>query len=195
MKNILFYGSRPNDEKQSRPKKSEPFIEPSGSESSSGRGREVGVSITNEVTSSAALLGSQGPNEGITTSYGGTSSSRKSNRKQQSRTGSSSKSSNSSELSSVPTSKLKESVSLVNKAPVIQNGVDSKKSTSVISSNSAVNDKPNEDELIAFLNSNDDSGGMNESLILKGEVETQARELKLLTKNHRSLQKGTNSND
>lgn len=185
----MFCGSSPNDEKQSRPKKSEPFIEASGSES--GRGREVGVSITNEVTSSTALLGSQGPNEGSTTSYVGTSSSRKSSKKQQSRTVPSSKSSNSSDRNSVTSSKVKESVSLTNKAPVIQNGVDSKKSTSVISSNSAVTDKPNEDELIAFLNSNDDTGGMNESLILKGEVETQARELKLLTKNHRSLQRGT----
>lgn len=184
---ISFCVSSPNDEKQSRPKKSEPFIEPSGSEP--GRG----VSISNVDASSSALLGSgsQAPNEGVTTSYVGTSSSRKTNKKQPSRTGTSSKASSSGELSSVSSSKVKESVSLANKAPVIQNGVDGKKSTIVNSSNSVVNDKPNEDELIAFLNSSDDTGGMNESLILKGEVETQARELKLLTKNHRSLQKGT----
>lgn len=80
---------------------------------------------------------------------------------------------------------------------VIQNGVDKNKtsnnsstSTSITTANQGA---PSEEDLIAYLNSSasDSNGvGLNESMFLKEEVDSQAKELKLLTKNHRGLQKG-----
>lgn len=158
----------------------EPFIEPSDTP------REPIPNLQTVTETSSLLPTPQVENSSLVSSSSSSNATRvkPSTKKQPRPTSTNAKSYNANNLSAAPTAKVKEKANYV-AASNNQNGIDTK------SANASTQDvAANEEDLIAFLNSSDNSGGINESLILKDEVENQARELKLITKNHRSLQKG-----
>ncbi|ODM98662.1 Golgin-84 [Orchesella cincta] len=164
-------------ENLTKPKKSEPFIEPVDS-SNSRQDSVATVDSLSPVTGSSVNENLKSTNSGVS----GSETRRSNNNKAQSQTKKIASAPKESKTVSSASNSTKPNSS-VNR-PVNQNGVDRKK----VAKSSEEETRTNEDDLIAYLNSSE-STGLNETVILKNEVENQSRELKLLTKNHRSLQK------
>ncbi|CAL8111461.1 unnamed protein product [Orchesella dallaii] len=164
------------NEKRTKLKKLEPFIEPV--DSSNSRPENIAaVDSASPVSGPSVNESTKSNNSGI-----GGSETRKSNAKikPQAKNVLSTMTDNGAVSSASNSTK---SNSLASKS-VNQNGIERKK----VVKGTPEENKTSEDDLIAYLNSSE-STGLNETVILKNEVETQARELQLLTKNHRSLQK------